>query len=122
VSRASAREQCAELDKRIPLPTPASYLTLAGATRELIAAGTLVLVEGSVPLESLQPGQPLPSDGTDSIRHPAACATCGRRYVLWADTYHGGGTWEPSIGRKRNGCRTDRSDLSVEFSAQSRCA
>jgi hypothetical protein len=118
----SACEQCAELDKRIPLPTPASHLALAGATRELIAAGTLVLVEGSVPLESLQPGQPLPSDGTDSIRHPVACATCGRRYVLWADTYHGGGGWEPSIGRKRNSCRTDRSDLAVEFSAQSRCA
>jgi hypothetical protein len=96
VSQANICEQCAELDKRIPLSTPARYLTLAGATRKLVAAGTLVLVEGSVPLESLQPGQPLPSDGTDSIRHLLACATCGRRYVLWADTYHGG-AWEPSI-------------------------
>jgi hypothetical protein len=96
VSRSSTCEQCAEFDKRIPLPTPASYLTLAGAARELVADGTLVLVEGSVPLASLQPGQPLPSDGTDSIRHLLACATCGRRYVLWADTYHGGGAWEPN--------------------------
>jgi hypothetical protein len=96
VSRASTCSQCAELDKRIPLPTPARYQELAGATRELVADGTLVLVEGSVPLESLQPGRPLPTDGTDSIRHLFACAACGRRYVLWADTYHGGGGWEPS--------------------------
>ena len=93
VSGASTCEQCAELDKRIPLPIPASYLTLAGPARELVADSTLVLVEGSV---SLQPGQALPSDGTDSIRHLFACATCRRRYVLWADTYHGGGAWEPS--------------------------
>jgi hypothetical protein len=96
VSRASTCEQCAELDKRIPLPIPASHLTLAGAARELVADGTLVLVEGSVPLASLQPGQLLPSDGTDSIRHLLAYARCGRRYVLWADTYHGGGAWEPN--------------------------
>jgi hypothetical protein len=96
VSRAGTCEQCVELDKRISLPTPASYLTLAGTARELVGDGTLVLVEGSVPLDSLQPGQPLPSDGTDSIRHLLACATCGRRYVLWADTHHGGGAWEPS--------------------------
>jgi hypothetical protein len=68
-------------------PHAARYLELAGAARELAADRTIVLVEGGVPLESLQPGLPLPRDGTDSIRHLFACAACGRRYVLWADTY-----------------------------------
>jgi hypothetical protein len=87
---------CAELDRRIPLPTVARYLELAAAARELVDDGVLELVQGNVPLASLQPGQPLPSDGSDSIQHVFACKTCGRRYVLWADTYHGGGAWEPS--------------------------
>lgn len=96
VSRASSCEQCAELDKRIPLPTSASYLTLAGAARELVADGTLVLGRQR-PTGVTAAGTAAPSDGTDSIRHLLACATCGRRYVLWADTYHGGCAWEPSI-------------------------
>jgi hypothetical protein len=95
VSLTDTCRRCAELDKRISLPTVPQYLELAGAARELIADGTLTLVEGNVPLESLQPGRPLPNDGSDSLQHVFACTACGRRYVLWADTYHGGGAWEP---------------------------
>jgi hypothetical protein len=95
---------CAELDKRIPLPTAARYLELAAAARELVDDGVLELVQGNVPLASLQPEQPLPSDGSDSIQHVFACTVCGRRYVLWADTYHGGGAWEPSRSQVDEGC------------------
>jgi hypothetical protein len=97
VGATGACQRCAELDKRIPLPTVGRYLELAEAARELVADGTLTLVEGNVPLESLRKGQPLPGDGSDSLRHLFACTACGRRYVLWADTYHGGGAWEPSL-------------------------
>jgi hypothetical protein len=45
---------CAELDKRIPLPTVARYLELAAAARELVDDGVLELVQGNVPLASLQ--------------------------------------------------------------------
>jgi hypothetical protein len=95
VSETDACRRCAELDKRIPLPTVARYLELAAAARELVADGVLTLVEGSVPLESLRAGEPPPSDGTDSIQHVFACTACERRFVLWADTYHGGAAWEP---------------------------
>jgi hypothetical protein len=95
VSETDACRRCAELDRRIQLPSVASYLELAAAARELVATGELTLVEGNLPLASLQAGQPLPSDGSDSIRHVFACAACGRRFVLWADTYHGGAVWEP---------------------------
>lgn len=74
--------------------TEARYLELAGAARELVADGTLRLTSGNVPLESLQVGRPLPSDGSDTLQHEFTCVRCGRQYVLWVDTYHGGGAWE----------------------------
>jgi hypothetical protein len=97
VSPTDTCQRCAKLDERIVLPTVARYLELAEAARELLADGTLTVVEGNVSLESLQPGRPLPSDGSDSIRHLFECTACGRRYALWADTYHGGGAWEPGL-------------------------
>jgi hypothetical protein len=93
VSESDTCQGCDELATRLQLPTVARYLGLAVAARELVDAGSLELVEGSVPLDALQPGRPLPSDGSDSIRRLFACTACGRRFILWADTYHGGAAW-----------------------------
>lgn len=94
-SRATSCEQCAELDKRIPLPTPASYLTLAGAARELLLTAPSCWWKAACRCVAAA-GPAAPLRWNRFHPPPVACATCGRRYVLWADTYHGGGAWEPS--------------------------
>lgn len=45
--------------------------------RAAIAEGVLELVEASAPLESIEPGRPLPA----WARHALACASCGQLFI-----------------------------------------
>lgn len=67
--------------------TPSEYRELARRLRE---GRDLRLVRGTCPLEALDSAGPWPAD---ILEHEFACAECGARFRLWADTYHGRASW-----------------------------
>jgi hypothetical protein len=59
---------------------------------QIVNEGTFKLVRADSRLEEMFE-TPMPGD---VISHEFECSTCGRQFVLSADTYHGHGSWYPA--------------------------
>lgn len=89
-------EHCEPLRVQHPISTPADLRQAIRIVRANLEDGRLVEVEGGgpdvVPFGSLPPEAPWP----DHFQCRFACSSCGTRFRLAAETYHGsGGSWAP---------------------------
>jgi hypothetical protein len=81
--------QCKDLVEGQSLDKPREYLELALRLLNLVKDGGFVLTESTCSLEDLfKPQWPF-----DTVEHNFECASCGRRFQLFADTYHGHAGW-----------------------------
>lgn len=99
-----AKLMCTNCDshgERIPINRPREYCALVEQLQRLIATGALRLVRGTCELDAVSGGKPWPGAW---IEHVCECPLCGRRFRLYAETYHGsGGAWEALEKRGRSG-------------------
>ena len=87
--------KCKGFSERLRINSSREYLDLARQSDELVEWGTFRLIRGTCPLKELPEHQQWPSD---AITHIFECSSCGQRFQLAVDTYHGsGGTWEMMI-------------------------
>ncbi len=94
VSGPMACERCQPLNAVRSLRKPTDYRTFIRELIERIDRGELRMVDG-VPLA------PLLVEGSvwpdDIISHTFECVSCGQRFEMAVDTYHGsGGAWRPA--------------------------
>src|ERR1700676_2628051 len=83
--------KCDGFSKRLNIRTPDEYLAIVRQLIERVNTGTFLLVNADCPLgDILGPTWP-----GDSIAHEFECFTCGRRFRLHADTFHGHADWTP---------------------------
>ena len=80
---------CDGFTERQNFPTLREYRDVVRQLIELVVSGRFLLVEASCPLEEML-SEPLPGD---VVSHDFECADCGRRFHLFADTYHGRAGW-----------------------------
>ena len=73
----------------VSLDKPREYLELALRILNLVKDGTFVLLESTCTLEDLFKSE-WPSD---IVEHNLECTACGRKFQLFADTYHGHAAW-----------------------------
>jgi hypothetical protein len=83
--------KCEGFSERLNLEHPHEYQAIAQQLIEVVEQGTFVIVRATCPLKELF-GPQWPGD---VIEHEFRCVTCGRRYELSADTYHGHASWSP---------------------------
>jgi|SRR5215831_5260351 len=82
-------QQCDELTESLSFDTPREYLEFARRLIGLVRGGAFALSESTCPLEDLfNPEWP-----ADLVEHNLECATCGRAFQLFADTYRGHAGW-----------------------------
>ncbi len=90
---------CDSYGESIAINRPREYFALAEQLQHLVATGVLRLVRGTCELEAIGRDKPWPGDW---IEHVCECPLCGRRFRLYAETYHGsGGAWEAEERRGR---------------------
>jgi hypothetical protein len=98
--------QCRELADGLSLDKPREYLELALRLLNLVKDGAFVLGESTCSLEDLfKPQWP-----SDSVEHNLECLSCGRKFQLFADTYHGHAGW----GQTGPPTKKQDSDLELE--------
>lgn len=83
--------KCSGFAERLNLATPKEYRDLAHQLIEIVNQGTFLLIQATCPLLELF-GETWPGD---HVEHVFECVTCGRKFELHADTYHGWVTWTP---------------------------
>lgn len=84
--------QCDGFKEKITIKNPYEYFNLVEQLKEILAKGTLVLIEGNCDLSDLKSDRPFPND---YIHHIFKCAKCNSKYQLSVETYHGsGGKWD----------------------------
>jgi hypothetical protein len=81
--------ECTELSKAIKIDHPHEYFRLIEQLKDLVQTGTFKY-EGNCKLEEIKEGSIIPEHLT------FWCSSCGQRFGLDVDTYHGGGAWAPS--------------------------
>jgi hypothetical protein len=82
--------QCKELVAGQSLDNPREYLQLALRLLNMVKSGMFALCESTCSLEDLfKPEWP-----SDVVEHNFECASCGRKFQLFADTYHGHAGWD----------------------------
>lgn len=86
----AACPRCAELQTALSIEKPSEYLELARRLIGLIDKGVVVLTESSCTLEALFNSE-WPAD---TAEHNFQCTACGRKFQLFADTYHGHAGWD----------------------------
>lgn len=74
--------------------TPDKYRSVVRQLLQIVAEGTFKIVLADIPLEDLLQ-EPIPEA---FIRHDFECTTCGTKFALMADTYHGVVRWMPDSG------------------------
>jgi hypothetical protein len=62
----------------VPVVSDSGYVALVDRVRAAVADGSLELVEASLPLERIEPGQPLPAHR----RHTFSCPACAQVFIL----------------------------------------
>ncbi len=88
MSQTMGCERCADLDRRIDIRTPGELRRTIQTIRDSVVDDTLELQDGQE--FDLPDYGPWP----DVIDHIFECRSCGRRFWLRAETYHGaGGSW-----------------------------
>jgi len=81
---------CDGFSQRFNILSLREYQNIIRQLIEVVNQGTLLLVNASCPIEDMLLKDPLPGD---AIFHNFRCFACGRAFQLFADTYHGGGSW-----------------------------
>lgn len=86
----AACPNCGDLQEGLSLDKPRDYLELALRLLKLVKEGNFIQAESTCTLEDLfKPEWP-----ADTVEHNFECAVCGRRFQLFADTYHGHAGWD----------------------------
>jgi hypothetical protein len=81
---------CEGISDRFNIPGPGEYKELARQLIGMVSRGALVAVKASCPLEDIfKPKWP-----SDIVTHDFQCTACRRTFHLFADTYHGRGSWK----------------------------
>ena len=84
--------KCQGFSEKMSLSSPHELFDLVGQIHEIIAQGTIEFVEGNCSLDEIAPNKPWPADYIECFFR---CASCGHRFWLHVETYHGaGGAWE----------------------------
>lgn len=87
-------EKCDGFAERLNLEFPREYLDIVRQLIDIVKQRTFTLVRADCELEEMF-NTPWPGD---IIFHEAQCSNCGRRFTLFADTYHGNASWHTSDG------------------------
>jgi hypothetical protein len=90
--------RCKHLDDEITITMPIHLRAAIALAADNVDAGVIKLIEGDIdfPFERASKEAPLGKDSwSDITYHRFACTSCGQRFKLAAETYHGrGGAWE----------------------------
>ena len=87
-------DRCRELATTFHIGVPDDLRKAIRIGRAAVTDGTLRELPGT-PLVTAEPFSAVSADGPwdDVVSYQFACAHCGQRFHLWADTYHGSGAW-----------------------------
>ncbi|MEW6443221.1 MAG: hypothetical protein AB1640_19980 [bacterium] len=91
-------QNCKDLDVEIDIRSPGELKKTLDMARKYVAAGILAVLRGES--RGSQPFEPANSSGpwNDVVNHLFRCTSCGRKFELFAETYHGrGGFWRPAL-------------------------
>lgn len=90
--------RCKHLDDEITITMPIHLRAAIALAADNVDAGVIKLIEGDLdfPFASASKEAPLGKDSwSDITYHRFACTSCGQRFKIAAETYHGrGGAWE----------------------------
>jgi hypothetical protein len=91
-----ACERCRELATTFVIGVPDDLRKALRIVRAAVNDGTLRELPGN-PLVSPEPFSSVPADGPweDVVSYQFACTGCRQGFRLFADTYHGSGSWRP---------------------------
>ena len=93
-----ACERCKHLDEEITMTMPTHLRAALALAAGNVEAGVIKLIEGDLdfPFESAAKEAVLGKNSWSDITYQRfECTTCGQRFKLAAETYHGrGGAWE----------------------------
>ena len=81
--------QCEEFQDGLSFVKPREYLEFALRLLRVVQAGTLEQLESTCTLQDLFKDE-WPAD---IVEHNLECATCGRKFQLFADTFRGNAGW-----------------------------
>ena len=83
---------CDDLHEIIRIEYPYQYYNIVDQIKTMLQEGILVLVDGNCDFSRIERNRPFPDDVP---YHVFKCASCGCRFELCVETYHGsGGSWE----------------------------
>ncbi len=84
--------KCGGFIEKITITEPNEYYDLVKQLQTILAEGTMSLVRATCDLKAIGQNLPWPAD---YIEHVFECTSCGRKFRLAIETYHGsGGAWE----------------------------
>ena len=84
--------QCDDISRKISITRPDEYFSVLKQVKNFVAENLLTIIEGTCDIDKIQKNTPWPSD---HIEHVLRCTSCGRRFILSVETYHGsGGCWD----------------------------
>ncbi|HON79824.1 MAG TPA: hypothetical protein PK544_15125 [Spirochaetota bacterium] len=84
--------RCDGFLEKIRFREPQQYYNIVRQLLIVLEQETMVLLRGSCRLDDLDKEKPWPED---FIEHVFQCTTCGRKFMLLADTYNGcAGSWD----------------------------
>lgn len=90
--------KCTGFAEKINTKEPSEYRNLARQLIEVVEQGTFFLMYASCPLDEILG----PSFPGDVLVHKFECVVCGRKFELFADTYHGNVSWTPGEVQKKS--------------------
>lgn len=87
---------CAALQENVAIQLPGDLKRVIRAVKDAVADGTLSVLACEAPTSSRPFEELSPSSWEDHVQYRFACTSCGQRFLLEAETYHGaGGEWRP---------------------------
>lgn len=92
----SACPHCASLRKTVRIQLPDDLKRVIRVVKDSVADGTLSALDSEAPTFSKTFEELSTSSWDDYVHYLFACTSCGQRFPLEAETYHGsGGEWKP---------------------------
>lgn len=87
---------CASLNNTVPIQLPSDLKRVIRVVKDSVADGTLSTLDSEAPTFSRPFEERSTSSWDDYVHYLFACTSCGQRFLLEAETYHGsGGEWKP---------------------------
>lgn len=84
-------EKCDGFSETIRIEHPYEYFNIVEQARTILDEGTMVIVEGNCNFDEISRNK-FPDD---VLYHVFQCTSCGRKFSLCVETYHGsGGSWK----------------------------